>query len=271
MPMDITLIFSAVLLGLAGTPHCAAMCGPSCAAVLRGCGAARPAVASWAFHAARLAGYAAAGAVVAAGVAGVNLASGAAPILRPLWTLLHAAALGLGLWLLCTAQQPAWMTRLGRPRNTVSIAPTALTALTATTVPAVGWQRIEVPTPKSRSMSSPARAAGAAASAATAGAAWVAWPCGLLQSALIVAALANTPQAGAAVMAGFGLASAGGLMLGPWMLTRWRGSVGTPGEARRADRITAWATRAAGAALAGGSAFALGGDVWGRALAYCLA
>jgi uncharacterized protein len=260
MPLDITLIFAAVMLGLAGTPHCAAMCGPSCAALLRGCGAERPAAASWAFHAARLAGYAAAGAVVAAGVAGVNLASGIAPMLRPLWTLMHAAAFGLGLWLLFTAQQPGWMARLGRPR---SAGLAGLAAPAATTVPAVGWQRIEAPQSRVRS----ARAAGAAATAATAGAAWVAWPCGLLQSALIVAALANTPQSGAAVMAGFGLASAGGLVLGPWMLARWRGG---DADLRRAGRITDWATRAAGAALAGGSAFALAGDAWGRALAYCL-
>ncbi len=262
MPMDITLIFSAVLLGLAGTPHCAAMCGPSCAAVLRGCGAARPAAASWAFHAARLAGYAVAGAVVAAGVAGVNLAGGAAPMLRPLWTLMHAAAFGLGLWLLFTARQPAWMTRIGRPRTTAPTARTAPTTASATSASADGWQRIESPRPR------PARAVAAtAAAAATAGAAWVAWPCGLLQSALIVAALANTPQAGAAVMAGFGLTSAGGLMLGPWLLTRWRGNVS---EARRTGSVVAWATRLAGAALAGGSAFALAGDAWGRALAYCL-
>lgn len=257
IPLDITLVFSAVLLGLAGLPHCAVMCGPACAAVLGRCGATRPAAARWAFHAARIAGYAAAGAVVAAGVAGVNLASSAAPVLRPLWTLLHIAALGLGLWLLFTARQPAWMTRLGAPR---------------TAALGVGWQRIDGPqlqTAPPGASSPAAAAAGAAGSvgAAGAGAAWVAWPCGLLQSALIVAALANTPQAGAAVMAGFGLASAAGLMLAPWLLARLRAS---ENGTRRADSVTAWATRLAGAALAGGSGFALTGDAWGRALAYCL-
>ena len=53
----------------------------------------------------------------------------------------------------------------------------------------------------------PARSAGL-------GLAWVAWPCGLLQSALRVAALANTPASGALVMAGFAGASAAGLLLG---------------------------------------------------------
>ena len=36
--MDTALILGAGLMGLAGTPHCAAMCGAPCAAVTQRCG-----------------------------------------------------------------------------------------------------------------------------------------------------------------------------------------------------------------------------------------
>ena len=61
--MDGALIGSALLLGVAGMPHCAAMCSAPCAALAgpRGAGA-------WAFQGARVAGYAAAGFVASASV-----------------------------------------------------------------------------------------------------------------------------------------------------------------------------------------------------------
>ena len=57
--MDFALVVSALMLGLAGAPHCAAMCGAACTAATRGGGAATPA----AFHVSRMAGYTLAGAV----------------------------------------------------------------------------------------------------------------------------------------------------------------------------------------------------------------
>jgi sulfite exporter TauE/SafE len=145
--------------------------------------------------------------------------------------MLHAAALALGIWLLVTGRQPAFMTRLGnRSRQAASAGP-------------AGWQVMQTPW-----------------TAAAAGSAWVAWPCGLLQSALIVAALANTPQAGGAAMAAFAMASAGGLQAAPWLARRMSQS---------GPASIAWAVRLAGAALALGSAWALGHDVWGRVLDYC--
>ena len=63
----------------------------------------------------------------------------------------------------------------------------------------------------------------ATARSAGLGLAWVAWPCGLLQSALLVAALANMPASGALVMAGFAGASAAGLLLGPALWWRLSG------------------------------------------------
>ena len=226
--MELALAASALMLGLAGTPHCVAMCGAACTAIGRQAGGG----VRWSFHAGRVVGYAAAGAVAAGSVGALASLAQVSPALRPLWTLAHAAAMALGLWLLWQGRQPAWMENLGRGRGS----PSAATG---------GWQRI----------SGPARGAGA-------GFAWVAWPCGLLQSALVVAALANTPAGGALVMAAFAVASGTGLVLGPWLWLR----LGAQGNAALAGAL---ATRAAGAMLAGASAWALGHDVIRDVVAFC--
>ena len=231
--MDLALVFSALMLGLAGAPHCAAMCGPGCAAVLRGCQGGGTGPATLAFHLGRVGGYALAGAVAAASVGVLAMLGQAAPALRPLWTLAHAAAMGLGLWLLWTGRQPAWMENLGR-----GVKRTASTS--------GGWQRVHGPL-----------------RAGAAGSLWVAWPCGLLQSALVIAALANTAVGGAAVMAAFAVASAGGLAAAPWLWSRLSSG---PAAAMQAG---VWATRAAGALLAAASAWALGHDIAARFIAYC--
>ena len=75
-------------------------------------------------------------------------------------------------------------------------------------------------------------------------------PCGLLQSALLVAALASGPLSGAAVMTGFALASTLGLWLDQGL---WLGL----SRANEAHRFATLSVRAAGALLAGSSAFAL--------------
>ena len=100
--MDLALIASALLMGLAGGPHCAAMCGAAYAGIARQ-GARAPGVslqaganaetrAMVALHLGRLASYTAAGALVAASVAGLASLGAAAPVLKPLWTLLHVGA-----------------------------------------------------------------------------------------------------------------------------------------------------------------------------------
>lgn len=227
---DLALIGSAALLGLAGTPHCAVMCGAACTAAT-GRGGAR---ASLVFQAARLAGYAAAGAVVATGVGALAALAQISPALRPLWTLLHVAALALGLWLLWRGQQPAWMSSLGRT-------PAPLPATPA------GWSPMQMPV-----------------RAAVAGSAWVLMPCGLLQSALLMAALTETAQSGALAMAGFAAASSAGLLLAPWIWQRLGRQGGQSGQ--QWDR---WLTRAAGLMLVGASSWALGHGLWQRIAAYC--
>jgi len=240
--VDQALFLSAVLLGLAGTPHCLAMCGAACTAASGG-GAWRQLLA---LHAGRLVAYAAAGAVAAGSVGSLAALGQAVAALRPLWTLVHMAALGLGLYLVWQGRQPAWMAGLGRRRGDAVVQP-----------PGGRWQAIR----------GPARSAGL-------GLAWVAWPCGLLQSALLVAALANSPAAGAAVMAGFAGASAAGLLMGPalwWRLARGSAAAGQGGASALGAALAGRAAvRWAGAALALASAWALGHGLWMRVVAWCL-
>ncbi|NWG73003.1 MAG: sulfite exporter TauE/SafE family protein, partial [Rubrivivax sp.] len=40
--MDAALAFSALLMGLAGSPHCVAMCGAACTGIAGRCGGDRP-------------------------------------------------------------------------------------------------------------------------------------------------------------------------------------------------------------------------------------
>lgn len=227
------LILAAAFLGLAGAPHCAAMCGAPCLAVGQRFGEGRRIPLMTAFGSGRLLAYATAGAVAATGVTGLEALGRSAPLLRPLWVLLHLAVLGLGLWMLVTGRQPAAWARLGRGR---AAAPPSSPD---------GWQRVMPPV-----------------AAGMAGSACLVLPCGLLQSALVVAALASTPVQGAVAMASFAAASSLGLFL-PARLGI--------GLLRRAVESTGWALRFAGALLAAGSGWALGHGLWERVADICRA
>jgi sulfite exporter TauE/SafE len=228
--MDGALVLSGVLMGAAGVPHCMAMCGAASSAVLARCG--RGAQADVAFHVARVASYATAGAIAASSVSLLRVMGESLPALRPLWTLVQVAALALGLWLMATGRQPAWM----------SAQPRALPAPLARE----GWQRIAGP-----------------ARAGAAGAAWVAWPCGLLQSALIVATLASNAVGGALVMGGFAIASSAGLWAAGLL---WqRAAVG-----RAMGLLSgAWVVRFSGACLSVAAGWALSAGLWHRIAALC--
>jgi len=219
--MDGALVLSLFLMGLAGAPHCAAMCGAACGTIAGQGGRSAFGRTLLAWQAGRVASYAAAGGLVAATVGGLVALQGAAPVLRPLWTLVHVAAIALGLWLLWTARAPAWL----------SSANPALVRLGGSQ-PIRFVKRLP---PGGR--------------AGLAGACWAAVPCGLLQSALLVAALASGPLAGAASMAGFATASGLGLWLGPQLWVRLRGPGG--------GAVAGWSMRGAGMLLAGSSLFAL--------------
>lgn len=228
--LDAGLAATAALMGLAGTPHCLAMCGAPCTAA----GAGAPLL----FQIGRLSGYAAAGAVTAASVQVLGQLGEASALLRPLWVLVHVAALLLGLALLWRGTQPAWLTSVGQQLRVP--------------VPALGGGRV--------AFAKPARAG-------LLGLAWVGWPCGLLQSALLVAALASGPVQGGAVMASFALTSGAGLALGPWLLSRMRSGPG--------NRATGGAgglrlsVRLAGFGLAAASGWALTHGLWAQFVAFC--
>lgn len=228
--MDIALAGSALLMGLAGSPHCLAMCGPACVGLTAGERSAHVG-----FHLGRLFSYAAGGALAAASVGWIAQLGQASAVLRPVWVLVHLAALLLGLYLLWQGRQPAWLENIGRRVSTQTAIPVA----------GLGGGGIALGRPGRASL---------------AGLAWLAWPCGLLQSALMVAALASGPAQGALVMSSFALGSGLGLALGPLLIQRLFG-VG-PGGMR-------WAVRLAGLGLLAASGFALGHGLWQRVAEFC--
>jgi sulfite exporter TauE/SafE len=218
-----------VLAGLAMGVAASPHCAVMCGApcaALTG-GCARPATG---FHLGRLAGYMAGGAVAAGSVAALGAWSHAAPALRPLWMLLHLGFLALGLWWLAAARQPHWMKRAD-----------------AVPVRFIGVQ-------------------GRALRAGAAGLAWVAWPCGALQAALLLAALAHSAQGGALVMAAYAVGSMPALVVGPWAWGRWRawrGAAAAPAE------VGAWGYRLAGIGLVMASGWAVLHGAWERVAAWC--
>jgi len=222
--MDLPLAIAGFALGIAAAPHCVLMCGAPCAALSRG-----GRVDGSLFQAGRLIGYAAGGAVAAAGIGVLAAWSQAAPVLRPVWTLLHLALLALGLWWLVQGRPPRWLQR------DAAVAPLRFVARGA-----------------------PRRRAGLA------GLVWVAWPCAALQSALLLAALADSAIGGALVMAAFALASMPALAAAPWAWARLRDVVGL-----EAGQVRAVGYRVAGAGLLLASGWALTHGLWQRVATWC--
>jgi uncharacterized protein len=182
--MSAPLALSALLMGLAGGPHCIAMCGAACAGVTR-LGEQRSRSGSlWAFQAGRLAGYSAAGAAAAFAVQSLGWLTTQAASLRPVWTFFHLAVLAWGLMLVVQARQPMWVSSAGR-----SV-----------------WSRVR-----------PVAAVRGGVFAT--GALWAFMPCGLLYSALLVASLSGGPLDGAASMALFAIGSGVSLGLAPHLLS----------------------------------------------------
>ncbi|MDP3701871.1 MAG: sulfite exporter TauE/SafE family protein [Hylemonella sp.] len=210
--MQTSLAVTALLMGLAGGPHCIAMCGAACAGLGQAAGPRRN-EALWVFQVGRVIGYAVLGGLAAASIQGLGWLTIQSAALRPVWTLFHVAALVLGLLLLIRAQQPVWLENAARRL----------------------WNGAR------------ALAAGRGRGAPlVVGMLWALLPCGLLYSALLVAAMTGSAFEGAAVMALFATGTAVSMMAGPWLWLRLRGS--GSGD---------WGVRLAGLALAASSAWAL--------------
>ncbi|MCU0941828.1 MAG: sulfite exporter TauE/SafE family protein [Hydrogenophaga sp.] len=189
--MSTSLAVTALLMGLVGGPHCVAMCGAACAGIGRAAGD-RSTRALRGFQASRIAGYAVMGAVAGGSVQGLAWLGTNTAALRPVWTMFHVAALLLGAVLVWQARQPAWIDQLGQ------------------TV----WRKAR-----------PAMAALGPRAPYVLGLGWALMPCGLLYSALLVAALSAGAAEGAGVMALFAAGTSVSLLAGPWLLLRmaeWR-------------------------------------------------
>ncbi len=210
---ELTLAFSGLAMGLVGGPHCLAMCTAPCSLVVgtsnrvtlgaRATGTAEPpAQRMLGFQLGRLAGYTAMGAVAAASLDALGWLTVQSAAFRPVWTMFHATALVIGLMLLVLARQPLWIE--SGARRVWSWARTTATA---------GTSGLSPGTPRRPPVW-------------VMGAAWALLPCGLLYSALLVAAMSGNAWRGAIVMASFSVGSGLWLAAGPWVLGRlrtWRG------------------------------------------------
>jgi len=199
-------------MGLAGGPHCIGMCGAACAGIGQAAGP-RGTAAMWVFQLGRVLGYSALGAVAAASMQGLGWMTTQSAALRPVWSMFHVAVLLLGLMLIWRAQQPVWLEHLGRRL----------------------WQSVRR-VAQWRGLGGPLAL----------GLVWTFLPCGLLYSALLVAALAGDPLDGALAMGLFALGTTVSMMLGPWLWLRF-------GANSNGD----WGVRLAGVALAGSAVWAL--------------
>ncbi len=187
--MQTSLAVTALVMGVAGGPHCIAMCGAACAGIGQAA-APRSTQAISLFQLGRVVGYSALGALAAATMQGLGWLTIQSAALRPAWTMVHVAAVLLGLVLLIQARQPVWL-EVGARRV---------------------WSRVRAAT-QSMGLVAPLGL----------GVAWALLPCGLLYSALLVASLAGSVAGGAMVMALFALGSSISLWAGPWLLLRFGG------------------------------------------------
>lgn len=197
--MQFSLAVTALVMGLAGGPHCIAMCGAACAGIGQAA-APRGTLAIGLFQLGRLAGYSALGALAAASMQGLGWLTVHSAALRPVWSMLHVAAALVGLTLLLLARQPVWLENGARRV----------------------WARVRAAT-QSMGLAAPVGL----------GVAWALLPCGLLYSAVMVAALAGSVVGGAALMALFAFGSGLSLWAAPWLLLR----LGTNGRGQLGMRI----------------------------------
>lgn len=222
--MQTSLAVTALLMGLAGGPHCVAMCGAACIGIGQAAGGQRN-FALWSFQFGRLAGYSALGALAAISMQALGWLSVQSAALRPVWTLLHVGAMVLGLLLLWKARHPVWLEQAGRKL----------------------WARARA-VAGGRGQGAPL----------VLGMIWALLPCGLLYSALLVAALTGEAAQGAMVMALFALGTSVTMMAGPWLWLRLR----SPGNGE-------WGVRLAGLALAASSGWALWMGLVHQAAPWC--
>lgn len=178
------MTLSALVMGLVGGPHCVAMCGAACAGIARAA-APRSRQALWTWQLGRLLGYALLGALAGGTVQGMGWLGQQTVVLRPVWTMMHVAALLLGVLLVVQARQPAFLDGWAQ----------------------AVWRRVR-----------PVMSRLGARAPAVLGVGWALMPCGLLYSALLVASLSASALYGAAIMAAFAAGTMVSLVAAPWLL-----------------------------------------------------
>ncbi len=234
-----SLLLTALLMGLAGGPHCLLMCGPSCvglAQMMKPRQAQSPLdTGLLPFHLGRMLGYASLGAVMGASLKGLGWLATHSAFFQPVWSLLHVGAAVLGLLIFIKAEQPTWLTDQAQ-------------AL---------WRRFS-------GLGKHAPGRWGSRGLFVLGLVWTFLPCGLLYSALGVAALSSNALDGGLVMLAFALGSTLVLASGPWAwrkLTASRGGAGigerTPTTASfwklgliNTLQVQTWGLRLAGLSLA---------------------
>ena len=203
--MQTSLALTALIMGLAGGPHCVAMCGAACAGIGQ-MASQQQNRALLSFQAGRWLGYTLMGALAAFSVQALGWLTVESAALRPVWSMLHVAAVVLGLLLVWQAKQPVWLDQSAQRL----------------------WGRVRK-----------LNATWGKAAPVAVGTLWALMPCGLLYSALMVAALTGNMWEGALTMACFALGSGVSLGFAPWLLLKLK----TLGDG-------AWGIRLAGLALA---------------------
>lgn len=176
-------------MGLAGGPHCIAMCGAACASLsqssTRRNTSPSPSVAL--FHLGRMLGYASLGALASSSVAGLAWMSEHSAVFKPLWIFFHVLVLVWGSMLVIYARQP----------------------IIADGVSLRIWSRIQSVASTRQGM-------------LTVGGLWALMPCGLLYSALLVSSLTGNIVLGATSMVTFALGSSISLIIGPYLWQKLR-------------------------------------------------
>jgi sulfite exporter TauE/SafE len=185
--MQTPLVLTTLFMGLAGGPHCLAMCGAACASLQKGRGGAYD---LWKFQLGRLIGYASLGAVAAGSVKSLVWFSEQTLALHPLWTFFHVLVFSWGLMLFFYARQPTWADNFGRQI----------------------WTHVR-------------KLSYLPGGIIVTGILWALMPCGLLYSALLVASLNANPINGALSMATFAVGTSISLMAGPWLWLRLKNGV----------------------------------------------
>ena len=177
--MQSSLVLTTFFMGLAGGPHCIAMCGATCNGIQK---AHNGNYNLWKFQAGRLIGYTSLGAIAAGSVKSLAWFSNQTLALHPLWTFFHVLVLSWGLMLFAYARQPIWADNFSRQI----------------------WRNVN-------------QLSQVTGGVMVTGMFWAFMPCGLLYSALLVASLNATPLNGALTMAAFAIGTSISLMLGPWI------------------------------------------------------